>query len=150
MLILSAEQETRIKVRALQLGGDDYLTKPFWPEELIARVEARLRRPTVDRHDRVQAGGLMLDFTARRLSLDGREIELTKVEFDLLAEIARRQGAAIQRIWLAEKVLDPLRAGTDRTLDVHVSRLRKKLGPYGGCIATVWGVGYRFDQTAAP
>ncbi len=150
VLVLSAQNETRVKVRALQLGGDDYLTKPFWPEELIARVQARIRRPTAIHDERVVVGGLSVDLEGRRVSVDGEEIELTRVEFDLLAAMARRPGAAIQRGRLADQVLDPLREGTERTLDVHISRLRKKLGSYSGLIATVWGVGYRFDVDCAP
>ena len=73
----------------------------------------------------------------------GEAVDLTKVEFDLLAALARRPGAAIQRAWLVDHVLDPEREGTERTLDVHMSRLRKKLGARAGSIATVWGVGYR-------
>ncbi len=75
----------------------------------------------------------------------GRELGLTRVEFDLLAALARRPGAAIERGWLAEHVLDPEREGTERTLDVHVSRLRKKLGDCSSYLATVWGVGYRLE-----
>lgn len=150
VLVLSAQDETHVKVRALQLGGDDYLTKPFWPEELVARVQARMRRPSAVRDNRIVVGGLELDLEGRRLVVDGKEVELTRVELDLLALLAQRRGAAIQRGWLAERVLDPEREGTERTLDVHVSRLRKKLGAYSGVIATVWGVGYRFDEESAP
>jgi len=150
VLVLSAQNETHVKVRALQLGSDDYLTKPFWPEELVARVQARMRRPNAVRDNRFVVGGVELDLDGRRLTVDGRDVELTRVEFDLLSALARRSGAAIQRGWLAERVLDPEREGTERTLDVHVSRLRKKLGAYSGLIATVWGVGYRFDEEFAP
>lgn len=146
VIVLSAQTDTHVKVRALELGGDDYVTKPFWPEELLARVHARLRRPLAQRDGRIEAGGLVLDLEARRLLLDGAHVELTRLEFDLLASLARRRGGAVQRSWLADHVLDPEREGTERTLDVHVSRLRKKLGTYAPCIATVWGVGYRFDQ----
>ncbi|MEM7307629.1 MAG: response regulator transcription factor [Planctomycetota bacterium] len=149
VLVLSAQDDTRVKVRALQLGGDDYLTKPFWPEELVARVQARIRRPNAVQEGRIQVGGLLLELDARRLTVDGLEAELTRVEFDLLAALARRSGSALARADLAESVLDPAREGTERTLDVHISRLRKKLGPYAGCVATVWGVGYRFDRGAA-
>ena len=149
VLVLSAQADTHVKVRALELGGDDYLTKPFWPEELVARVHARLRRPNAEREGRIEIGGFCLDLEGRRLVLDGRAVELTRLEFDLLAGLARRRGGAVQRSWLADHVLDPEREGTERTLDVHVSRLRKKLARYSSCIATVWGVGYRFDAEAA-
>ncbi len=82
---------------------------------------------------------------ARRVRVASAEVELTRVEFDLLAALARRQGSAVPRAWLVEHVLDPDREGTERTLDVHVSRLRKKLGSCGRHVATVWGVGYRLE-----
>jgi two-component system response regulator MtrA len=150
VLILSARNETRDKVRALQLGADDFVTKPFWPEELIARVKARLRRPVMEQQDgTIEAGELSIDLAGRSVSVRGDGVELTKVEFDLLAALARRPGAAIQRSWLVEHVLDPERDGTERTLDVHMSRLRKKLGPAAKRIATVWGVGYRLETQAS-
>jgi two-component system response regulator MtrA len=143
VLVLSAKTDTAIKVRALELGADDYLTKPFWPEELMARVTARLRRPVLAREGVLESGTIRVDLNARRVHVEEREIELTRVEFDLLASFARRPGSAIARSWLVEHVLDPEREGGERTLDVHVSRLRKKLGPAGARIETVWGVGYR-------
>jgi two-component system response regulator MtrA len=149
VLVLSARNDTRDKVRALQLGADDFVTKPFWPDELIARVKARLRRPVMEQSGAIEAGELSIDLAARTVTVRGESVELTKVEFDLLAALARRPGAAIERSWLVENVLDPEREGTERTLDVHMSRLRKKLGPAARHVATVWGVGYRL-QTQAP
>jgi DNA-binding response OmpR family regulator len=145
VLILSARNETIDKVRALGFGADDYITKPFWPEELLARVRARLRRPALQRSDTIELGGLSVDLAARRALVSGGAVDLTRVEFDLLAALARRPGAAISRAWLVDNVLDPEREGGERTLDVHVSRLRRKLGPCGRWIATVWGVGYRLE-----
>jgi DNA-binding response OmpR family regulator len=145
VLILSARNETTDKVRAFGLGADDYVTKPFWPEELLARVKARLRRPLLQRSDAIDMGGLTIDLAARRVSVSAEPVELTRVEFDLLAALARRPGAAIARSWLVEHVLDPEREGGERTLDVHVSRLRRKLGPCARWISTVWGVGYRLE-----
>jgi DNA-binding response OmpR family regulator len=149
VLILSARNETEDKVRALQLGADDYVSKPFWPEELLARVQARMRRPVLQRSDVIKAGDLSIDINARRVLVEDVPVELTRVEFDLLAALAKRPGAAVPRAWLAEHVLDPEREGTERTLDVHVSRLRKKLGACGKCVATVWGVGYRLESQSA-
>jgi len=143
VLVLSAKTDTAIKVRALELGADDYLTKPFWPAELLARVTARLRRPVLAREGVLETGTIRVDLNARRALVEEREIDLTRVEFDLLSSFARRPGAAIARSWLVEHVLDPEREGGERTLDVHVSRLRKKLGAAGARIETVWGVGYR-------
>jgi DNA-binding response OmpR family regulator len=145
VLILSARNETTTKVRALELGADDYVTKPFWPEELIARVQARLRRPALHKDDVVELGAVRIDLGGRRLWVEGDEVELTRIEFDLLAALAARPGAALSRQWLVSNVLDPDRDGTERTLDVHVSRLRKKLGVGADKVVTVWGVGYRLD-----
>jgi len=146
VLVLSAKQDAAVKVRALELGADDYLTKPFWPEELLARVGARLRRPVLARGDRIEAGPIAIDLLAHRAHVDGRELDLTPVEFELLLALARRAGAAVSRAWLVENVLDPEREGNERTLDVHVSRLRKKLGVHSHRLATVWGVGYRLSD----
>ena len=148
VLVLSARNDTRDKVRALQLGADDFVTKPFWPEELIARVKARIRRPVMEQSGAFEAGELAIDLSARTVSVRGEAVELTKVEFDLLAALARRAGAAIERSWLVDNVLDPEREGTERTLDVHMSRLRKKLGSAAKLVATVWGVGYRLETQA--
>jgi two-component system response regulator MtrA len=148
VLILSARNETPDKVRALGLGADDYLTKPFWPDELLARVRARLRRPTLHRADTVTFGEATADLTARRVVVGEADVDLTRVEFDLLAALARRPGVAVSRAWLVDHVLDPDREGGERTLDVHVSRLRRKLGVAGASIVTVWGVGYRLDTSS--
>jgi len=149
VLILSARHDTNDKVRALELGADDFVTKPFWPEELIARVKTRLRRPSLQREGVLVAGDLEIDVAGRSLTVAGTLVDLTRVEFDLLAALARRSGSAIERGWLVDNVLDPEREGTERTLDVHVSRLRKKLGAHAKVVQTVWGVGYRLNPDAA-
>src|SRR5262245_55787217 len=102
VLVLSARNDTRDKVRALELGADDYVTKPFWPEELVARIQARLRRPALQRSGVVDFGDLAVDVPARRVRVAGQDVELTRVEFDLLAGLARRQGSAVPRAWLVE------------------------------------------------
>ena len=145
VLILSARHDSADKVRALELGADDYMTKPFWPGELVARVQARLRRPELRRGGVIEAGGLTVDLEGRLVAVDGKPVALTRVEFDLLALLARRPGAAVSRASLLGGVLDPDREGTERTLDVHFSRIRKKLGTAGRRVGTVWGVGYRLD-----
>ncbi len=142
VLILSARNNTSDKVRALKLGADDYMTKPFWPEELIERVHARLRRPVMQKKGFVTIGILQLDLPGRTAFVRGKALELTRVEFELLAALARRSGEAVTRSWLVDQALDPDKEGTERTLDVHISHLRKKLGG-DKLIETVWGIGYR-------
>jgi two-component system response regulator MtrA len=150
VIVLSARLDAADKVRALELGADDYVTKPFWPDELLARVRARLRRPALTDGRRVVAsGGLSIDLEARAVLAHGAPVDVTRAEFELLAALARRPGAAVSRAWLVEHVLDPSKDGDERTLDVHVSRLRRKLGDAGTEIATVWGVGYRLGRAKA-
>jgi two-component system response regulator MtrA len=143
VLILTARTETADKVRGFELGGDDYLTKPFWPEELVARVAARLRRPVLKRGDGIEVGEIFIDTEARLARVGSEDVDLTRVEFDLLATLAARPGMAFSRRQLVDRVLDEEREGTERTLDVHVSRLRKKLGDASDQLETVWGIGYK-------
>ncbi len=144
VLILSARNDNATRVRGLQLGADDYLTKPFWPEELVERVRARLRRPVLQRSDVIEIGLLRVDPSSREVSVQGKSVALTATELGILVALAKRRGAAVTRQSLVDQVLDE-RDGAERTLDVHVSRLRKKLGEAGGYIVTVWGIGYRLE-----
>jgi DNA-binding response OmpR family regulator len=146
VLILSARQETRDKVRGLELGADDYLVKPFWPEELLARVRARIRRPVLERSNVRRFGALAIDLEKKSVAVGDAAVDLTPAELGILTALAKRAGSAITRAALVDAALDPDREGTERTLDVHVSRLRKKLGPEGKRIETVWGIGYRLRQ----
>lgn len=147
VLVLSARQDSNDKVLALKLGADDYVTKPFWPEELIERVRARLRRLVMDRSSQVKVGGLLIDEGRRQVTVEGEHLDLTRVELDLLLALAHRVGEPVTRRWLLANVLDPEREATERTLDVHISRLRKKLGD-STAIETVWGIGYRLRKEA--
>ncbi len=149
VLILSARDDTSDKIRGLKLGADDYVTKPFFPEELLARIQACLRRPTLQESTRITVGDIRIDLDRREVSTSRAGVlSLTPVELEILAALARRRGAAVSRDALVEAALDPAQEGGRRTLDVHVSRLRTKLGDAAGQLQTVWGIGYRLtDQS---
>lgn len=146
VLILSARDHSADKVRGLALGADDYVTKPFWPDELVARVHARLRRPALGRAAIVRSGALTIDLDGGTVEANGEGVALSPVERNLLFSLARRLGAAVSRAELVDAALDPESPTAERTLDVHISRLRKKLGDEGKRIATVWGIGYRLEK----
>lgn len=151
VLIVTARDHTADKVRALGLGADDYVTKPFWPEELLARVRARLRRPELKKEGeekQVRAGTLEIREGERRVLLAGAPVELSRTELEVLFSLARRAGRPVERARIAEEAMADEGDGEARALDVHVSRLRKKLGVEGKRIATVWGIGYRLELDA--
>ena len=145
ILAISARRDANHKVRALRLGADDCVTKPFWVQELVARAQALLRRPRLKRDETLETGGLSVDLEARRARVAGAAVDLTRVEFDLLVALIRRAGTPVTRRWLVDHVLDAERCGSERTLDVHLLRLRRKLGEEGRRIATVYGQGYRLE-----
>jgi DNA-binding response OmpR family regulator len=157
VLMLTARAEEIDRVVGLEVGADDYLTKPFGMLELIARVRALLRRQqrlqetlASDRAPGkvpIRAGRLRLDPEARSALLDGEPLELSRAEFDLLHLLLRNRGRAFSRTYLREAVRGEPAVEGDRSVDNAVLRLRKKLGPLGEAIETVWGVGYRFRST---
>jgi len=148
VLVVTARDHTSDKVRALGLGADDYVTKPFWPDELLARVKARLRRPDLKKESggkTVRAGAIEVRESEHRVLLDGEAVELSRTELAVMFSLARRAGRPVERAQIAQEALDGDGDGDARGLDVHVSRLRKKLGAEGKRIATVWGIGYRLE-----
>jgi two-component system, OmpR family, alkaline phosphatase synthesis response regulator PhoP len=140
VLILTARGEESDKVRGLKLGADDYLTKPFGLLELLARVEALLRRS--GHHATEQIGELLIDRSTHTVSRAGTRIELAPKEYDLLIALADRRGAVVSRLELMRQVWGYSDAVITRTIDTHIAELRKKLGPR--YIVTVRKVGYRF------
>lgn len=147
VLMLTARTDEADRVLGLELGADDYLTKPFSPRELVARVGAVLRRTAapVDAGEVLRHGALEVDAGARIARLDGRDVDLTTLEFDLLHAFAAAPGRVFRRDELIERVWGGAYDGNDRIVDVHVSNLRQKLADVGGdddLIRTVRGVGY--------
>ena len=134
------------KVAALELGADDYMVKPFSPKELSARIRAVLRRVTQnDKSEKVlELEGLSIDLKAHRVLLMGTEVHLTLTEYRILVELVRVHGQVLSRDQLRETALGNLNV-TDRTIDVHMASLRKKLSPLANSFQTVRGVGYRFS-----
>ena len=143
VLFVTAKTAVADRVRGLQLGAHDYILKPFEPAELLARVENILRR-TRREEQFARFGALAVDFAARRVTKDGREVALTALEFDLLAMLVRRRNVAMSREELLAGVWGYDYAGETRTVDVHVQRLRSKIG--AEYVETVYKFGYRFNE----
>ncbi|HEY0636559.1 MAG TPA: response regulator transcription factor [Pseudonocardiaceae bacterium] len=143
IIAVTARSEEAARVTGLRAGADDYVVKPFSAPELVARIEAVLRRTrSLATPDVVQAAGVRLDLRDHRATVDGRPVELARKEFELLAALARRGGAVATRAELLEEVWQITWAGSSRTLDQHVAAVRRKLGR-PGVIETVHGVGHR-------
>ncbi len=147
VILLTARREEPDRIRGLSLGADDYLTKPFSPAELALRVNALLRRlaaPAVAQGSTLTAGPISIDRSAHRVAVDGQEIELTATEYKLLLTLVERRGRVQTRPQLLETVWEAQPDIQTRTVDMHVQRLRTKLGESGELIETVRGFGYRF------
>ena len=145
VLMLTARKEEPDRIRGLELGADDYLTKPFSPQELVLRVGAILRRIAAsgDVGDILQIGPIRVDRTAHRVTVEDHEVELTPTEYKLLLTLAERRGRVQARSHLLETVWDAAPDIQTRTVDMHIQRLRTKLHPAGDLIETVRGFGYR-------
>ncbi|HEX6617146.1 MAG TPA: response regulator [Gemmatimonadales bacterium] len=150
VILLTARREEPDRIRGLTLGADDYLTKPFSPQELTLRVQNLLRRlaaPPVAAGSRVTAGPITIDRAAHRAAVHGEELDLTATEYRLLLALVERRGRVQTRPQLLEAVWDAQPDIQTRTVDMHVQRLRSKLGDAGRLIETVRGFGYRFGGT---
>ena len=149
VIMLSARGEEYDRIHGFELGVDDYVVKPFSPKELMMRVGAILKRAKGgigdSQREMVSFGGLTVDFTGRIVYIDGKRVDMTPKEYELLFYMVKNRGIALTREKLINEVWGYDFMGDDRTLDTHIKLLRKSLGPYSGYIVTLRGVGYRVE-----
>ena len=146
IIMLTARSEERDELQGFELGVDEYISKPFSPKILVARVEAILRRTNAISQDKLlQVNGIEIDKSAHIVRIDGKEIELSFKEFELLTYFLENQGIALSREKILNNVWNYDYFGDARTIDTHVKKLRSKMGEKGDCIKTIWGIGYKFE-----
>ena len=146
IIMLTAKSDEKDELQGFDLGVDEYITKPFSPKILVARVEAILRRSNVlAADDTMEAGGIELNKAAHEVLIDGKSVELSYKEFELLAYFMSNQGVALSRERILNNVWNYDCFGDARTIDTHVKKLRSKLGAKGEYIKTIWGMGYKFE-----
>ena len=147
IIMLTARGEERDELQGFKLGVDEYISKPFSPKILVARVEALLRRslPGGGQPDVLSAGGIVVDKTAHEVKIDGAPVELSFKEFELLSYFMENQGIALSREKILNNVWNYDYFGDARTIDTHVKKLRAKMGEKGALIRTIWGMGYKFE-----
>ena len=144
IILLTANQIEDDRLFGLDISADDYVTKPFTPAEIASRLRARLRRAADD--DLIEAGEVVIDRMRRQVRVAGLEVHVTPNEFSLLEVLAKSAGRTFTRHELVSRAFGDRYEGMDRTIDVHIRNLRKKLGGAGKSIATVFGIGYKFDK----
>ena len=145
IIMLTARSEERDELQGFQLGVDEYISKPFSPKILVARVEAILRRTNVAVTDASEVGGIRIDKAAHQVTIDGKPVELSYKEFELLTYFMENQGIALSREKILNNVWNYDYFGDARTIDTHVKKLRSKMGEKGNYIKTIWGMGYKFE-----
>nr|WP_207740206.1 response regulator transcription factor [Enterocloster citroniae] len=145
VIMLTARSEERDELQGFSLGVDEYISKPFSPKILVARVDAILRRSNVVSTENMSVGGICIDKAAHQVTIDGREIELSYKEFELLSYFIENQGIALSREKILNNVWNYDYFGDARTIDTHVKKLRSKMGDKGDYIKTIWGMGYKFE-----
>lgn len=150
VMMLTARTEAPSRIRGLESGADDYLPKPFDPLELLARTRAILRRTKSPGSRIIEIGGVRLEPASRRVFQAGKQVEVTSVEYDILETLMRAAGRVVNRDELTQRLYQRTSTPLDRSIDVHVSHLRKKLGTGQDLIRTVRGVGYQFAVEAQP
>ncbi len=146
VIFLTARISEEDKLRGFELGADDYITKPFSLRELVARVNAVIRRVNGRKGKLFRIEGLEVDFERVRVSVEGREVRLTPSEFRILKCLVENYGKPVSRDRIIEEVWGFARDPADRTVDVHIKHLRDKLGAYGAFVKTVRGFGYKFER----
>ena len=145
VIMLTARSEERDELQGFSLGVDEYISKPFSPKILVARVDAILRRSNVVSTENMNVGGICIDKAAHQVTIDGREIELSYKEVELLSYFVENQGIALSREKILNNVWNYDYFGDARTIDTHVKKLRSKMGEKGDYIKTIWGMGYKFE-----
>lgn len=145
IIMLTAKSDERDELLGFELGVDEYISKPFSPKILVARVEAILRRAGAVAAEVTEIGGIVLDKSAHQVSIDGMPIELSVKEFELLSYFIDHKGLALSRERILNNVWNYDYFGDARTIDTHVKKLRSKLGEKGDYIKTIWGMGYKFE-----
>ena len=146
IIMLTAKSEERDELLGFKLGVDEYISKPFSPKILVARIEAILRRSNPsDGEDSIEIGGILLDKSGHTVKVDGKEVELSYKEFELLTYFMENKGVALSREKILNSVWDYDYYGDARTIDTHVKKLRNKLGSKGEYIKTISGFGYKFE-----
>ena len=144
--MLTARSDERDELQGFELGVDEYISKPFSPKILVARVEAILRRSVQTANaDVIEEGGIRIDRSAHIVSIDGAPVELSFKEFELLTYFLENKGIALSRENILNNVWNYDYFGDARTIDTHVKKLRAKLGEKGDLIKTIWGMGYKFE-----
>lgn len=147
IIMLTAKSDERDELLGFELGVDEYISKPFSPKILVARVEAILRRTSqVSAEEVLEAGGILVNKAAHSVSVDGQPVELSYKEFELLTYFMENKGIALSREKILNSVWNYDYFGDARTIDTHVKKLRSKMGEKGDLIKTIWGMGYKFEE----
>jgi len=145
VIMLTARSEENDELKGFDYGADEYISKPFSPKILVARVEALLRRSGVQKEELLEVGGIVIDEAAHSVTVDGKPIELSFKEYELLQYFVENKGIALSREKILNNVWNYDYFGDARTIDTHVKKLRAKLMDKGEYIKTVWGMGYKFE-----
>ena len=145
IIMLTARGEEQDELQGFSLGVDEYISKPFSPKILVARVEAILRRSSTMSQEVIDVGGIHIDKSAHQVLVDGKNVDLSYKEFELITYFAENQGIALSREKILNNVWNYDYFGDARTIDTHVKKLRSKLGDKGDYIKTIWGMGYKFE-----